>query len=120
TEANDPVAFTIGAALGSVALAVFGQALLAYPGGRLETAPARLIIALAWLIVGPLTLARLFFDDPRRSGCDHCPDNALLIGGHQSIGNAIGYTQNALGVVAVAGIIVLLVRRWRRASSPLR
>jgi signal transduction histidine kinase len=120
SDANASLPMTLGTALGSVAVAFFVQALLAFPEGRLHSRAERGLVALTWFVVLPLELIWLLFEDmdQMRGQCD-CR-NLLLVSDSDRTAEAIARVQNGLGFVIAVGVLVILVRRWRAATGPLR
>jgi signal transduction histidine kinase len=77
---------------------------LAFPRGYLENRLHRWLFGLAVFAVGPLDAARIIFGAVHESGIARALELALF----------------GLGAVVAAAAFVVLVRRWRRASSRLR
>jgi signal transduction histidine kinase len=71
-------------------------------------------------LVTAVEVAWLLFADSHSQICSDCPANALEITRFDSVANAILQAQRAVGVVLSVFTVVLLVRRWRRASAPER
>jgi signal transduction histidine kinase len=115
-----PLVFTFGQLFGAVFFAVVIHLLLAFPSGRLETLAERRIVAGAYLltIVGPIPL--WLFADPRELDCGDCPENVILIEARESLVTTLGGILNIVGALLVASVLVVLVRRWRRASPAQR
>jgi signal transduction histidine kinase len=114
-EASFP--FTAVMLLESLGLAVGAHVLLAFPSGRLSSPLERALVALAY--VDALLLANLKapFWDPRLHGCSGCPRNLLLVHASRSISDAVDLLANVVAAAVVAGIVVVLLERWR-ASTP--
>jgi PAS domain S-box-containing protein len=120
SEANDDVVFTLGAWLGNLAFIPFAALVLAFPTGRLAPRPDRLIVRLtaAFVLVGPPMLL-LFAKHPQGCGAS-CGSSAIVVVESprtETIVNAVG---TACTVALIAAVLVLLVRRWRRATPALR
>jgi signal transduction histidine kinase len=117
-----PLVFTLGQLCGAVFFAAVCHLLLAFPGGRLGSQPERRIVAgfyaLTTIGVAPLWL----FADPHASrlDCDGCPDNVLLVHSYPSLVTTLSTILNLFGAVLVTGVLVVLVKRWRRASPAQR
>jgi PAS domain S-box-containing protein len=117
SESSDPYMFAAGGILGGLGIAVFVHALLAFPRGYLETKLVYAIVGTAYaLVLGVQTLYTMFSADT----CDGCPRNVLLASESET-------ARTILGVVAVlgagfvlVGTALVLLRRWRAASAPLR
>ncbi|MGH3006624.1 MAG: PAS domain S-box protein [Gaiellaceae bacterium] len=119
SESNWSIPFTLGWVLGSIFLAVFIHALLAFPRGYLETRSVYLAVIAAYAIAPGGALLNSFVDD-YSDDCAGCPPNAFLVYESQTA------TDILAGVLIVAALAVLgvvfsiLLRRWRAASKPLR
>jgi signal transduction histidine kinase len=118
-----PLLWTLGAAIASPP-PIITYAVLAFPSGRLESWPARLLVA-ASLIHQPILqgfIAGRFYD-PRDWGCTDCPPglNLFLIRSDPELVVAIN---GDFGLRFGAGISLLvalvLVQRYRTASPPMR
>ena len=116
-----PLVFTLGQLFGSLFLATAVHMLLAAPSGRLQTPGDRRLVWLAYLIAVVLIVPLLLVADPRDDfGCTECPENLLLVTNNDTALTVIGLVINASAVVLVVGVLVSLVRRWRRAAAPER
>jgi signal transduction histidine kinase len=115
-----PLLFTFGQLLGSLFFAVVIHLLLAFPGGRLQSrAERRIVVALyALTTIGPLILYP--FVDPAQLDCEGCPENVLLVESNESLATTLAAIFNLIGAVLVTSVLVLLVRRWRRATAAQR
>jgi signal transduction histidine kinase len=115
-----PLVFTFGQLFGAVFFAVVCHLLLAFPSGRLQSLGERRIVAGAYLltILGPVPL--WLFADMRELDCGNCPENVILIEGRESLVTTLGSILNAVGAFVVAAVLVVLVQRWRSASSAQR
>ena len=60
------------------------------------------------------------FADPSQLDCDDCPDNVLLVHANESLVRTLGTILNGIGVLLIAVVLVVLVRRWRRATAAQR
>jgi signal transduction histidine kinase len=119
---NDAVPFSIGRAIAPLWIGVFVHALLAFPTGRLETRPARLLVAVYYVDVIVVQLAWLMFADLEGTpGCARCPENLLLIADLPALANALFIVeQPVVGVLTLAGVLVVLGQRWSTATAPRR
>ena len=127
TEWNNPeigssVAFTTGLVFyGLVCAALVGHAVLAYPGGRLHSAPERVAVVLAYagsLIVLGL-LPALFFD-PAAQGCSQCPRNLLLVAGRPSFVQDVDRFGVYLGLAWALALAILAGVKVARVPSGAR
>jgi signal transduction histidine kinase len=113
--------FAIGGLFGALPYALLLHMLVAFPSGRLQTGWERLLIGVAYFDTTAIqVLGVLFLETGSGDECRGCPANPLLISENTGLADAIFGVQSLIGVVGVTGIAVLLVRRWRRASSAYR
>jgi PAS domain S-box-containing protein len=118
-ESNSRWAVGLAAIFGSLFLGAFVHLMLAYPEGRLGSALERRLITGLWLtafLAGalPAVFSRKFDD------CKGCPDNPFLIADEERFSNVLQGVFTVLGFAIFLGVIVLIVRRWRRATPPQR
>ncbi len=118
-ESDHQAVFTIGNVFGSLFLAAFVHLLLAFPEGRLSTDAERRLIVGLWATALLANLIPGFFAR-RLDSCKDCPDNPLAIVDHENVANALNAVFSAVGLVIFAGVVVLVIRRWRRASEAQR
>src|SRR5262249_5715089 len=118
-EANAPVLFGLGVILTNLFIALVAHLLVAFPTGRLETRAERWLIGALYASTTVLGLAAALFK--RSCGCTHPqPRNVFLIVNRPGLADVIEGIAGIVVIVAAAGIAVLLVRRWRSASTPQR
>jgi signal transduction histidine kinase len=115
-----PLAFTIGQVLGAVYFAVVLHLLLAFPSGRLQSTFERRIVIGAYAVTTVALFPIWLFADPNDLDCDHCPENLLLIEPDEGLVTTISAIVNLVGAGLVAAVLVILVRRWRRATPSQR
>jgi signal transduction histidine kinase len=119
-QAEQSLPFTIGLVIGAVPAAVVAQLVLAFPDGRLHSGWERLVVAAAYLDVIVAQVAMLMFMGFEQiNGCP-CPDNLLLVRDDARVHSALMGGQRALTVAVTVALGILLARRWRAASPPLR
>ena len=119
-QANSALPFTAGLVVGPLVAAVLGHLMLAFPDGRLHSRGERLAVAAAYIVGTVVQVVMLMFMGPEQlSGCP-CPDNLLLVRDDQAVHGALMSGQQVIGVAVAVWIGVLLERRWRTASRPLR
>jgi signal transduction histidine kinase len=119
--ANNSVLFAIGTIGSTLPYAILIHLLVSFPSGRLETRLGRMAVALAYLVTGPLQFVWALFVDPsRQSDCQACPENPILIGGHEGIADVVNAFQVLGGIVAISLAIGILVVNWRRSSISAR
>jgi signal transduction histidine kinase len=119
-DAGSSLVFTVGKALESVYLLGFVYLVLAFPSGRLRARLDRGLIVAAVALVTVVELVWLLFADSRSQICSDCPPNAFEVTRDDGLANGILQAQRTVGVVLSLFTVVLLVRRWRRASAPER
>jgi signal transduction histidine kinase len=118
TASDNRWVFIAGGVLGSLYVAVFAHMLLAYPDGRVEPRH-RWIVSSAYVltILGPIPM---LMSSHALDGCESCPPSVLRWTGIDGIYGVLDATTTALAVFVVGALVVVLVRRWRAASAPLR
>ena len=118
--AADPLAATFGAVAQPVANAVGAHLLLAFPDGRLHSRVERFLVAALYLTVTVVQWLMLSVMDYRTvMGCP-CPRNLLFVRHDDALHGFLMSGQRVVGVLAIAGLVTVLARRWRDASPPLR
>jgi signal transduction histidine kinase len=120
---DDPAAWALGLALGTLWIAVLAHALLSFPSARLESAAARVIAAGFYVcFVGTGVLLVLLSPDLAGvTGCDPCPgDNPFAIVDAEPAAEVVTGVGEALVVGLSVSLCVLLALRWRRASPRQR
>ncbi len=111
--ANSAVAITIGEAFDALPPVLFLHVFLAFPTGRLERRPERVVVAVGYVAAFGLQLVAIALGG---SG----PDNLLAVVDEPGAAETLQRVQQvAIGAVALAGIGVLVARR-RGAGRPLR
>jgi len=119
-ESDHSWLFTIGFVLGNLAWVPFTALVLAYPAGRLETRLDRAIpVVTALVLVGPSLIAALLDPTPALS-CDDCPESAIAIADVSDAGDVLDAVATGAGLVLIAIVVTVLVRRWRAATAALR
>jgi len=122
SESGEPVPFTVGTLLASLWIAIFVHALLAFPGGRLETRTARVVVGAFYFQAVVLQLGWLMFTDTTRlDGCNGCPANLLLVSDQPHLASAILFIEQPIvGFVALVGAVAILAHRWWVGTPPTR
>ena len=103
---------TVGTATELLFILGFAYLLLSFPDGHLHSPFERILIALAVVGVVGLQLAWMLFDGD--------PENLLAVTDNQDVEVAIENVQRALGATLSVATAVLVIRRWRGASAPMR
>jgi signal transduction histidine kinase len=99
-----------------LALAVGIHAVLAFPTGRLDHRPTRVVIAGMYATVLVGNLVRQLFWVPADTHCPQCPRNLLLVDHRPGVSHAIDDSTTVIGTALGLLAVALLVRRWRSAS----
>jgi signal transduction histidine kinase len=120
TASDDSVVFTIGVLLSSLYYVVFAQVLLAYPDGRLQERWHAWLLGAGYALVIIAPLAQLLWGFSPEMPCDGCPESALLISHNDTLRDGFNVVTSVLGVAITAAVLVILLRRWSRATAPQR
>ena len=115
-----PLIFTIGQLFGSLFFAVVMHLLLAFPSGRLQSRLERRIVGAAYFLTTVVVAPLLLFADAESLECESCPDNLLLVEPNESLVTTITSILNIGAAVLIGMVLVILVRRWRRATAAQR
>jgi signal transduction histidine kinase len=123
-SANDSYLFTLGIALTGVFIGLLAHLFLAFPSGKLGSRTDRMITAATYAVVSILPLTALLLDDGEftEAVCEipPCPDNVLAAAPVENASMVL----LVVYVISAASLSLLvaarMVRRWRRASPPLR
>ncbi len=114
--------FGLGSALSAVSLGFLVHLLLVFPDGRLRTRLERWVVTTTYVVVTVLQLPGLVFadtQDPDICGPD-CPANPLRPENSDFAFVFFSSFQALVGILAITGLIVALVRRWRRWNESTR
>jgi signal transduction histidine kinase len=115
-----PLVFTVGQVLGSVFFAVLIHLLLAFPSGRLQSNFERRIVTSAYVVTTVGVFPLWLFADPAELDCSDCPDNLILVTSNETLVTTISAILNVAALAIVGAVLVVLVRRWRRATRGQR
>jgi len=116
---SSPLPWTLGQLVESTYMLGVGYLLVTFPDGRLRTATERWVLATALLVVGPLQVAWLLLGYGDARGCG-CPDNVMQLADAPAASEAIVRFQQGLAAPLAVATIVVVARRWRRASPSRR
>ena len=119
-QSNHSLVFTLGVMCNFIFLAFVFHLLLAFPSGRLETRVERLVTMSMYGLVAFYAASVPFFEFDDACSKAPCPDNAFFIWTHSTVTKAIEIFVILFALVLIGSAIALLVRRWRRATAPLR
>jgi signal transduction histidine kinase len=115
-EANPPVLFDLGLLIQTLYIALLVHLVVAFPSGQLSGRADRRLVFAIYAAIAVLSVLPVLF---RPTKPPQPRDVFMLVDSHPVVvaGNAVG---GLVGVVSLAGIVVLLVRRWRGATRPQR
>jgi signal transduction histidine kinase len=115
-----PLLFTIGQLFGAFFFAVVLHLLLAFPSGRLQSVAERRIVWATYVLTSVGVGTLWLFADPKQLDCDGCPDNVVLVHANESLVTTLSAILNIVGALLVTAALVVLVKRWRRATEAQR
>jgi signal transduction histidine kinase len=117
---DSAVPFTIGLVVAPIGAAVICHLVLSFPDGRLHSPLERVVVGGAYVVTIPLQIVMLMFMGFENvTGCP-CPQNLLFVQDDMALHGAIMSTQRVLGIALAVAAGAIVVRRWQRASGPLR
>jgi len=119
TEANDAWVYTLGFYVGSLYLALLGHLLLAYPTGRLETTPARVLVALAYLDVFLVQIPFLLLGGDLSDEA-HAPDNAWALTDAPDSAQVFSSVFELVAITVTIWLAAQLLQKRAQASAPQR
>jgi signal transduction histidine kinase len=112
--------FTIGLVLAPLPAAMIGHLVLSFPEGRLHSTLERVVVAGAYFVVVVVQIVMLMFMGFENvTGCP-CPSNLLFVRDDMAMHSAIMSTQRVIGIALAVIAAGIMMRRWQRASAPLR
>ena len=120
---SEPLVFVLGFTLGGLAYALYGHVALAYPTGRVTGRAERLLLVAGYAVSVAFPLAILLVAG-ERAGLKYAPgapESPLLVTTNNELARALerGYVIVFFGVLT-AWLVILLVRRFVRATPRLR
>jgi signal transduction histidine kinase len=119
-QANRSLPFTIGLLLGPLPPAALAHLVLAFPDGRLHSIWERLIVSVAYVNATVVQVVMLMFMPIEAvTGCP-CPHNLLFARDDMAFHMRLMRFERNVGLAVAAAVVLVLVVRWIRASSPLR
>ncbi len=120
-SSNSSVVFAIGVICSSLPYAILIHLLVSFPSGRLEGRFQHLVVGAAYLTTTVMQLAWALFVVPaNQDGCENCPENPILIAGHEGVADAINAVQLLIATAAIVATVVLVYKRWQRSSAAQR
>jgi PAS domain S-box-containing protein len=120
SDSNVSILFTLGMVLGALFVGALVHLMLAYPSGRLTPGERKVVIAGYTLALLANLLPTLFDPTPGGDPCEECPENALLIWDSPLADAILSVILEGVAFLLIALVVVLLARRWRRASPAAR
>jgi signal transduction histidine kinase len=115
-----PLVYTVGQVFGSLFFAVVMHLLLAFPSGRLQSRLERRLVVTAYLLTTVVIAPMWLFADAEALDCDSCPENVLLVDPNEQLVTTVTSLLNIVGAGLVGAVLVILIRRWRRATAGQR
>ena len=118
---DNPTLFAIGGMVNALPYALFLHLLVAFPTGRLRTRWERFLVGLGYFDTTVVVLlSNLFLDTTDPDICTGCPSNPLMISDQITVAWIILSVQALIGVFGLTAVAILLIRRWRSASTATR
>jgi len=118
---DQPALYAIGGLFGALPYALLLHMLVAFPYGRLQSRAERVLVGVAYFDTTVVqALGILFLRTGAGEDCAGCPSNPILVGDHPGVSDAIFGLQTVIAVIGIAGIAIVLVRRWRGAAAGYR
>jgi signal transduction histidine kinase len=114
-----PVPLTAGVWLGDLWLLPLAYLLAGFPLGRLESGLDRVLVGALAVVMIPLELLWLMFLDFGQFGED-IPRNILMVASKPGLADSIDTVQRIILIASLSTLAIVLVRRFLRASAPLR
>jgi signal transduction histidine kinase len=114
------VGFTLGIVFAALYLAVLIHMLLAYPSGRLETGRQVVLVWAGYALALLGNLPAALWGDSDYFDCPKCPVPVTHVRDDADLVTRLDSVVMAVAAVAIACVLVVLVRRWRAASAPQR
>ncbi len=119
---DTPAVFIIGVLAGPLAYALLLHMLVVFPSGELRTRWERFLVGVAYIDTTVPTVLGFLFHQTSASDdfCTGCPANPILISSQEGFADAMFGLQSVVGFLGLAGVAILLIRRWRGASASYR
>ncbi|HET9736988.1 MAG TPA: histidine kinase [Solirubrobacteraceae bacterium] len=112
--------FSIGNLIGALWIGALVHMLVAFPAGRVEPGLARRTVILGWATVIGLSVVYVLVTERLNDECDSCPGNVFNVVDSDAAVTATLVVSSVLSVVLLAGLGVLMIRRWRGAGPVQR
>jgi signal transduction histidine kinase len=116
---TEPLPLTVGIWLGDLWLLPLAFLLAGFPLARLHSTLDRVLIGALAFVMIPLELLWLLFLNFESFG-GAAGDNVLMVADEPAIADAVDTVQRVILIASLGTLATVLVRRWLRASAPLR
>ena len=116
TISDDEWLYLLGLLADMFTLSVFLHVALAFPSGRLEDRASRATVIVGYASPMLAFAGILLGGWDEIYGCDGCPANPIVIVDSDAAVTIGGTVAGLMGLGAVISTVVLIIRRWRRAS----
>jgi signal transduction histidine kinase len=114
---TEPWVFVDGLLFIALPYAILFHVLLAFPSGALHGRVERLLVAVSYLSAVVVHPIQVLFQDTSRQGL---PENPLLVASEPDLASTLSDFRFWLGLVLLASLGVILVRRWRASRGSQR
>ena len=118
-ESDVAFVFTLGLALGGLWAAPFVHLLVAFPTGQVKPGLERRVVRLGLRPRVRPAARRCCSPRSPIPDCNGCPDNLLLVVDNPTADGVVASLLGLASVAMLAGVCVVLARRWRR-SGPVQ
>ncbi len=115
-EANPPALFDLGLLVQALYVALLVHLVVAFPSGQLAGRGERRLVVAFYGAIALLSVVPVLFRPTKPPQ----PRDVFLVTDTRAVVSAANALGVLVGVAALAGIVVLLVRRWRGATRPQR
>jgi PAS domain S-box-containing protein len=121
TELTNEWLFSIGFLLSDLIWVSFTALVLAYPTGRFESRLDRSLPLVAGALLLATSTCKLLFDPtPAPDRCDECPGSPIVVADRPAVADTVDVATSVVGLALIVLVVVLLARRWRRATPAAR
>jgi signal transduction histidine kinase len=121
TESSSPGVYTIGVAVQYIFVAGFTYLVLSFPSGRLETRLDRALVGGALVLTTIVPWVAMLFGNRSGLRCGpRCPSNVIQVAHDDGLALTLLTIQRIGGAIVTVTALVIVARRWVRASAPQR
>jgi signal transduction histidine kinase len=115
--ARSPIVFTVGMLTSHAAGGFAAHLVCAFPVGRLTSWVQRLLVASAYAVTfGLVALAVMAYNSTSHG----YPENLILVDADLTVVHGVMCAVDRSGMVIATGVLAVLLRRWARATRPMR